>query len=179
MKKFLLVTFTFLLLSQQIFAQQIRPLYGLDLQFGANAPVWGLKVHRNFYLNKESHITFGTGVGVGGGRRLLTIMNDLTYSIGKSRHFVEVGAVGFWSAEDYFTNDFNIFGTKIGNGNYIVAPLVGYKYVNARFVNVRLHFTPIIKDTEIYPWGGISVGFHFRKKYQEKTDIGSVRFSNQ
>jgi hypothetical protein len=179
MKKNILV-FAFLFLSfGQTFSQEFRPLYGLDLQFGANAPVWGLKAHRNFYLNKESHITFGSGIGVGGGRHLLTLMNDLTYSVGKGRHFIEVGAVGFWSAEDYFKNDFNIFGTKIGNGNYIVAPLIGYKYVNARFVNVRLHFTPIIEDTQIYPWGGISVGFHFRKKHQEKMNVGSVRFDEK
>jgi hypothetical protein len=179
MKKNVLV-FAFLLLSfGQTFSQQFKPLYGLDLQFGANAPGWGLKAHRNFYINEDSHITFGTGIGVGGGRSFFTLMNDLTYSVGKGRHFVEVGAVGFWSNENYYKDNFSIFGSKIGNGNYIVAPLMGYKYVNARFATIRLHFTPIISGTEIYPWGGISVGFHFRKTHKEKSTIGSVRFPSK
>jgi hypothetical protein len=154
-KNVLAFAFLFLSLSLgQTFSQQIKPLYGLDLQLGANAPGWGLKAHRNFYINKESHITFGSGIGVSDGRNLVTIMNDLTYSVGKGRHFVEVGAVGFWANETYYSNDFNVPGSKIGSGTYIVAPLMGYKYVNARFATVRLHFTPIISGTEIHPWGG-------------------------
>ena len=167
------------LLQYNFLAQELRPKYGLDIQFGANTPAIGLKIHRNFYLDEKSHITFGSGIGVGDGRGFFTIMNDLTYSTGDGRNYLEVGAIGFWTTQKYYTNDFSLFGSTVGNGNYLVAPLIGYKYVSPHFTMVRIHFTPLISNGVLYPWGGISFGIHLKRKHKEATNIGSVRFATE
>jgi hypothetical protein len=162
-----------------ILAQEFRPKYGLDIQFAANAPTLGLKLHRNFYLNHDSHITFGTGIGVGTTRYFATLMNDLTYSVGDGRNYLEAGIVGLWTPERFYFNEIAFFKSSIGNGKYIVLPLIGYKFVSPNFSVVRVHFTPLITDQTLCAWGGISIGINFRSIYQEKTNIGTVRFATK
>ncbi len=162
-----------------IFAQEFRPKYGLDLQFGANSPAVGLKVHRNFYLNHDSHITFGTGSGVGSTRYFVTLINDLTYSVGDGRNFLEVGIVGLLTSERFYYQEKTFYKSNIGNGDYIIFPLIGYKFISPNFSIVRVHFTPLITDQRLYVWGGISIGIDFRSIYQEKINIGSVRFATK
>ena len=166
MKKatFTLRLFT-LLLCFQVYSQ--KPLYTLQMQVGANAPIIGLKAHRSFWLNDHSHISVATGLGWVNN---ITLMNDLTYAYGDGRNFLEMGIMGVYSNDEYVEQQ---------PLKYIFMPLIGYRYISPRVGIVEVHFTPALADNRVYLWAGISMGIQLKRKYKEKTNIGSVRFATK
>ena len=155
-----------LLLCFQVYSQ--KPLYTLQIQAGANAPIAGLKAHRFFLLNDHSHISVALGIGWG---KNITLMNDLTYAYGDGRNFLEVGIMGVYSNDDYVDKQ---------TLKYIFMPLIGYRYISPRMGIFGIHFTPVLADNRVYFWGGISMGIQLKRKYKEgKMNIGSVRFTTK
>ena len=166
MKKttFFLIIFT-LLLCFQVYSQ--KPLYTLQIQTGANAPIAGLKTHRFFWLNDHSHVSVATGIGWA---KNITLMNDLTYAYGDGRNFLEVGIMGVYSNDEYVEKQ---------PLKYLFMPLIGYRYISQRVGIIGIHFTPALADNRVYIWAGISMGIQLKRKYKEKTNIGSVRFATE
>ena len=152
-----------LLMCFQVYSQ--KPLYTLQIQAGGNAPIIGLKAHRFFWLNDHSHISVATGIGWGNN---ITLMNDLTYAYGDGRNFLEMGIMGVYSNDTYVEKQ---------PLKYIFMPLIGYRYISPRVGIVGIHFTPVLADNRAYLWAGISMGIQLKRKYKEKTNIGSVRFA--
>ena len=108
-----------------------------------------------------------TGIGWA---KNITLMNDLTYAYGDGRNFLEVGVIGFYSNEVYVEQQ---------PLKYILMPLIGYQYISPRVGIVGIHFTPALADNRVYIWAGISLGIQFKRRYKEKTNIGSVRFATE
>ena len=142
-------------------------LYSLELQAGGNAPTFGIKANRYFWLNHNAHFTVSAGLGWA---KNISLMTDLTYSVGNGVSFFETGIVGFYSNDSYVEKQ---------PLKYILAPLVGYKYLSPKKEVFRCHLTPIFADDKLYFWGGISLGFQLKRKYQEKLNIGTVRFTTK
>jgi hypothetical protein len=173
------VIYLFVFLSQLVYSQRFIPNYSFDWQIGGNAGLVGFKINRNFYTNKSNHFTFGLGVGSyrqeAYWRNPFVLSNDLSYSIQSKRnngHFMELG-ISSMLAEKAFSNNES---SLIGNQNFVVMPLLGYKYISKRFINLRIHTNPVISNQRFYFWGGLSLGLLLRNKNNDKKRIGSIRF---
>ncbi len=170
MKKSTILCITILLISNRLsFSQDyiIQPKHGIELQFGANSPVVGLKYRYLFWLNSQQHITASTGVGMFHG---INFNQDLTYSLGDGRNFWEVGILGFYTNGS--TYEYR------ANYQYVLSPMTGYKYISPNGLSVRIHFSPFINKSQFYPFGGIAIGYYFKeKKYTPPNQyINTIRF---
>lgn len=161
---FIIIVFS-MIIDFNSFAQ--HSLYSLEIQGGGNAPILGFKANRYFWINDKSHLTLGAGLGW---VKNITLMNDLTYSVGDGRNFFETGVIGVYSNDEYIEKQ---------PIKYVLAPLFGYKYLSPKKDIFRFHFTPMFADGTVYFWGGISLGLQLKRKYQEKQNIGSVRFATK
>jgi hypothetical protein len=135
----------------------------------------GFKINRNFYTNKSNHFTFGLGVGAYRQEAYLrnpfVLSNDLSYSIQSKRnngYLMELG-ISSMLAEKAFSNNES---PLIGNQNFVVMPLLGYKYISKRFINLRIHTNPVISNQRFYFWGGLSLGLLLRNKNNDKNVSG-------
>jgi hypothetical protein len=169
MKKSTIICITFLFIgNRSVFSQKynIQPKQGIELQFGANSPVVSIKYQRFLWINSQQHFTASVGGGLFYG---VNFNQDLTYSIGDGRNFLEVGVLGLYTSTrfEYRTNY-----------RYYVLPMIGYKYISPKWFSTRLNFSPYFEKGQFYPYGGISMSFHFNgKKYSEPSqNINTVRY---
>ena len=164
MKKSTIILFLLLPISNGF--SQATPHFSLNGQLLANSYKGGLNIQRDFIVDKYSHVSFSVGFGY---TNQYIFTNQLTYSTGKGKNYLEAGLVA--SYVDFRTQDLFI------QRGYLVLPLLGYKHVSSDGVIGRLHFTPVIQNSRIYPFGGMSIGLYFRKNTQAKPSINTVRFT--
>lgn len=160
-------TITFLLcLSAMHGFSQASPHFSISGQLLANSYNGGFNLQRDFIIDKYSHVSFNVGFGYTG-QYIFT--NQLTYSIGKGKNYLESGLAA--SYVNFRTNDFFI---KRG---YLILPLLGYKYVSPEGFIARFHFTPLIQNSRIYPFGGMSIGLYLKQNKKQIPTINTVRFA--
>jgi hypothetical protein len=80
-----------------------------------------------------------------------------------------MGVSGIYSNDDYLEKQ---------PIKYLLAPLIGYKYISPYKGRgfFRCSISPFFADERVYFWGGISMGFQLKRRYKERSSIGTVRF---
>jgi hypothetical protein len=147
---------------------QASPHFSINGQLLANSYNGGLNLQRDFIIDKYSHVSFNIGFGY---TTQYIFTNQLTFSTGKGKNYFEAGFAA--SYVNFRTNDLFI------QRGYLILPLLGYKYVSPEGFIARFHFTPVIQNSRIYPFGGISVGLYLKQNRYKNPVINSVRFAKQ
>ena len=147
---------------------QASPYFSINGQLLANSYNGGFSLQRDFVIDKYSHVSVAVGFGY---THQFIFTNHLTYSTGKGRNYLEAGLAA--SYVDFRTKDLFI------QRGYLILPLVGYKYITPEGFIARFHFTPVIQNSRIYPFGGMSIGLYLRKNKRENPTINTIRFVKQ
>ena len=145
---------------------QASPNFSINGQLLSNSYKGGFNLQRDFIIDKYSHVSLAVGFGY---THQFIFTNHLTISTGKGNNYLEAGLAA--SYVDFRTRDLFI------QRGYLIMPLIGYKYISPDGFNARLHFTPVIQDSRIYPFGGMSIGVYLRKNKRESYMINTVRYS--
>jgi hypothetical protein len=147
---------------------QASPHFSINGQLLGNSYNGGFNLQRDFIIDKYSHVSVAVGFGY---THQFIFTNHLTYSTGKGKNYLEAGLAA--SYVDFRTKDLFI------QRGYLILPLVGYKYITPEGFIARFHFTPVIQNSRIYPFGGMSIGLYLRKNKRENPSINSVRFAKK
>ena len=147
---------------------QASPHFSINGQLLANSYNGGFNLQRDFVIDKYSHVSLAVGFGY---THQFIFTNHLTISTGKRNNYLEAGLAA--SYVDFRTKD-----SFIKRG-YLILPLIGYKYISSDGFNARFHFTPVIQDSRIYPFGGMSIGVYLRQNKRENLTINTVRFAKE
>jgi hypothetical protein len=161
------LTLLFLISASGGFSQA-SPHFSVNGQLLANSYNGGFNLQRDFIIDKYSHFSVAVGFGY---THQFIFTNHLTYSTGKGKNYLEAGLAA--SYVDFRTKDLFI------QRGYLILPLLGYKYLTPEGFIARFHFTPVIQNGRIYPFGGMSIGLYLRKNKSNKPFINTIRFTRQ
>jgi hypothetical protein len=146
---------------------QASPHFSINLQFLGSSYGGGLNLQHDFVIDKYSHFSVGTGFGH---TQNLIMTNQISYSTGFGKNYVEIGLTGSYS--DLRTQDLFI------QRGYLIMPILGYKHISSEGFMARLYYSPIFQNNRFYNYGGLSIGLYLRKNKSHNPFINSVRFSN-
>jgi hypothetical protein len=145
---------------------------GVMVGFLGNAPLFSLNFHRQLlqFKNQQGQYTgfMEVAVGIGlepdiaffGGttKWYPTLPHSLTFNFGKNKHYLEIGYGGMLENK-----------RLISYNNYLITPIIGWRYKASKGFMFRFHFSPwlhttnegIDNVTKMIPMGGISLGKNF------------------
>lgn len=164
MKKIPSLLITLLFLNNAF--SQVRPTFAAGFQLLGNSPYAGIRINRDFSIKPKSHFSIGLSMGalqISSGDTFsrptgFSFGQELTYSIGRQKNFLELGLSG-----SYWSSDKDVFIDQ----KYNYSPLIGYKYISSNGIIGRIHFSPLAtihhSALVLLPYGGLSLSIYLKK----------------
>jgi hypothetical protein len=154
-EKLVLVTFLFLLGLSHSKAQKLARNH-VFIEVGGAAGLASINYER-FVYEEQFSLRFGYGLASKGYAALHGSVNYYLKTKSKNR-FWQLGLGTTFSN----TNLQNVTGNREFEPNYVyIVPIVGHKWRSARDCTFQLNFSPFVREDQVLPWGGITIGKQF------------------